>query len=150
MAKAILPVLNVIHPELPETIPRASQLGLIQKCQRAWGWLKGFVKESAEFAGAHILSLVRAHYPLIDLSRLEAGYPQGYTWESATELRAIHMELSANLTRDLKLCGELPPAVQGPIGSPSTTHPATPSFSSRLAGPAVSTSQTVLAPSSSV
>ena len=39
VARAILPVLDVISPELPETVLRAPQLGMIEKRQRAWGWL---------------------------------------------------------------------------------------------------------------
>ena len=34
------------------------------------------MKEAGEYTGAHVLSMVRAHYPLIDLKRLEAGYPK--------------------------------------------------------------------------
>ena len=39
-------------------------------------WLQQFVKDAGEFAGAHILSMVCAHHPLVDLSRLEKGYPK--------------------------------------------------------------------------
>ena len=52
-----------------------AELGLIDKCRKAWEWLQAFVKESAEFTGAHVLGLVRAHYPLIDFAQLEIGYP---------------------------------------------------------------------------
>ena len=48
----------------------------MEKAQHAWGWLQQFVKDAGEYVGAHILSMVRAHYPLIDLSCLEGGYPK--------------------------------------------------------------------------
>jgi hypothetical protein len=32
------------------------------------------MKEAGEFAGAHVLSIVRAHYPLIDFMRFTKGY----------------------------------------------------------------------------
>jgi hypothetical protein len=30
------------------------------------GWLHQFMKEAEEYEGTHVLSMVRAHYPLID------------------------------------------------------------------------------------
>ena len=38
VAKGILPVLNLIDLALAEDVPRTSQLGLIERCQKAWGW----------------------------------------------------------------------------------------------------------------
>jgi hypothetical protein len=35
------------------------------------------VKEAKEFTGTHVLSMVRAHYPLIDFTRFTKGYPKG-------------------------------------------------------------------------
>jgi hypothetical protein len=34
------------------------------------------MKEAREFAGAHVLSMVRAHYPLIDFTLFAKGYPK--------------------------------------------------------------------------
>ena len=75
--KGVAPVLDLISPELPEDQPRAPKLTPVEKAQRAWDWLQQFVKDAGEFAGAHVLSMVRAHYPLVDLSRLERGYLLG-------------------------------------------------------------------------
>lgn len=69
-------VLDLIDPELLATNTRAPPRGVIDKCQRALGWLHQFMKEPGEYAGAHVLSMVRAHYPLIDLA-LGAGVSQG-------------------------------------------------------------------------
>jgi hypothetical protein len=33
------------------------------------------MKEAREFVGAHVLSMVRAHYPLIDFTCFTKGYP---------------------------------------------------------------------------
>lgn len=71
-----MPVLDLLSPELPEGSSRTLPLGLIDKCQRAWGWLQQFVKEAGEYAVVHVLSMVHAHYPLIDFTCLEAGYPK--------------------------------------------------------------------------
>jgi hypothetical protein len=56
---------------------------VLDKCQRALGWLQQFVKEAGEYAGAHVLSMVRAHYPLIDFKRFELGVSQG-GWPKAS------------------------------------------------------------------
>jgi hypothetical protein len=74
--KGVAPVLDLISPELPEDQPHAPRLTPVEKAQQAWGWLQQFVKDTGEFARAHVLSMVRAHYPLVDLSRLERGYPK--------------------------------------------------------------------------
>jgi hypothetical protein len=34
------------------------------------------MKEAGEFVGALVLSMVRAHYPLIDFTRFAKGYPK--------------------------------------------------------------------------
>ena len=69
-------MLDLISPELPEDQPRAPWLTPVEKAQQAWGWLQQFVMDAGEFAEAHVLSMVRAHYPLVDLSWLERGYPR--------------------------------------------------------------------------
>ena len=45
------------------------------------------MKEAREYAGTHVLSMVCAHYPLIDLKRLEARYPKEVNLDKAKELR---------------------------------------------------------------
>jgi hypothetical protein len=66
-------VLDLINPELPMIDTRAPLRGVINKCQRALGWLHQFVKEVREYVGAHVLSMVCTHYPLIDFKHFELG-----------------------------------------------------------------------------
>jgi hypothetical protein len=63
MVVDIKPVLDLIDPELPTPEARGQPFGVLDKRQRALGWLQQFVKEAGEYAGAHVLSMVRAHYP---------------------------------------------------------------------------------------
>ena len=95
------------------------------------------MKEAGEYAGAHVLSMVRAHYPLIDLKRLEAGYPKEVDPDKAEELRVTQLDLSAKIIGDINLCGGATPPVQG---MPSTSQLGAPSVSSQPAKPAVLTS----------
>ena len=95
--KGVAPVLDLISPELPEDQPRASRLTPVEKAQQAWGWLQQFVKDAGEFAGAHVLIMVRAHYPLVDLSRLEMGYPKEVGPQEVDDLRVGLLDRSSQL-----------------------------------------------------
>jgi hypothetical protein len=86
MVGGIMPVLDLIDPELPGTKARALPLGVLDKCQRALEWLHQFVKEAEEYTGTHVLSMVHAHYPLIDFKHLELGYPKEVGSKQADEL----------------------------------------------------------------
>ena len=92
------------------------------------------MKEAGEYVGAHMLSMVRAHYPLIDLKRLEARYPKGVDLDKAKELRATQLDLSAKIIGDINLCGGVTPPIQG---APSTSQLGAPSSLSQPAKPAV-------------
>ena len=41
-----MPVLDLIDPALIEEVPRTPQLGLVDRCRKAWGWFQEFVKEA--------------------------------------------------------------------------------------------------------
>jgi hypothetical protein len=132
MVSGIMPVLNLIDPELPAPEARAQPLGVLDKCQRALGWLQQFMKEAGEYAGAHVLSMVRAHYLLIDFKRFELGYPKEVGPKQADELRIQLLDLLASIMGDINLCGTSSPPGQKPA------------FSSQLLGAAVSTSQSLV------
>jgi hypothetical protein len=69
------------------------------------------MKEGEEYAGAHVLSMVRMHYPLIDFKRFELGYPMEVGPKQAEELRIQLLDLSASMMGDINLCGtSSPPA----------------------------------------
>jgi len=92
--KGVLLVEDLISLELPEDQPRAPRLTPVEKAQQACGWLQQFVKDAGEFTEAHVLSMVRAHYPLVDLSRLERGYPKEVGPKEADDL---HVGMSTPL-----------------------------------------------------
>ena len=143
------PVLDLISPELPEDQPRAPKLTPVEKAQRVWDWLQQFVKDAGEFAGAHVLSMVRAHYPLVDLSQLERGYPKDVGLQEADNLRAGLLDLSSTVIGDINLCGTATPPDQ-----PGSDRSARELSGASIAGdgrstPAVSTSQAPVAPTPS-
>jgi hypothetical protein len=93
MVAGIMPIVDLIDPELLATDTRASPHGVIDKCQRALGWLHQFVKEAREYVGAHVLSMVSMHYPLINFKRFELGYPKEVGLKQADELRIQLLDL---------------------------------------------------------
>jgi hypothetical protein len=62
MEKGITPVLDIIGPDSTEARAEAPKIGMVEKSQKAWGWLQQWTKDVKEYVGAHVLSLVRAHY----------------------------------------------------------------------------------------
>jgi len=144
--KGVAPVLDLISPELPEDQPRAPKLTPVEKAQRAWDWLQQFVKVSGEFAGAHVLSMVRAHYPLVDLYRLERGYPKEVGPQEADDLRVGLLDLSSTVIGNINLCGTATPPDQP--GSDRSGRELSGASMARdgQSTPAVSTSQAPVAP----
>ena len=63
------------------------------------------MKEAGEYTSAHVLSMVHAHYPLINLKRLEAGYLKEVDPDKAKELRMTQLDLSTKIIGDINLCG---------------------------------------------
>jgi hypothetical protein len=65
--------------------------------------------------GAHVLSLVRAHYPLLEIALLEAGYPREVGAEQANELQSEEMKHATAITKDIILCPATAPSIGGTI-----------------------------------
>jgi len=147
--KGAAPVVDLISPELPEDQPRAPRLTPVEKAQQAWGWLQQFVKDTGKFAGAHVLSMVCAHYPLVDLSRLERGYPKEVGPQEADDLHVGLLDLSSTVIGDINLYG-----TSTPLNQPGSDRSARELSGASIARdgrstPAVSTSQTPVAPTPS-
>jgi hypothetical protein len=115
MVKGITPVLDIISPDSTEARAESQKMGLVEKSQKAWGWLQQWTKDIKEYVGAHVLSLVRAHYPLLEIARLEAGYPREIGAEQADELRSEEMKHAAAITKDIIMCPATAPSTGGTI-----------------------------------
>ena len=104
------------------------------------------MKEAGEYTGSHVLSMVHAHYPLIDLKRLEAGYPKEVDPDKVEELRMAQLDLSSKIIGNINLCGGGTAPVQG---TPLTSQLEMPSVANQPMKPEVSTSQALAGPSPS-
>jgi len=93
--------------------------------------------------------MVRAHYPLVDLTRLERGYPKEVGPQEADDLRAGLLDLSSTVIGDINLCGTTtPPDQSGSDRSARELLGASIAEDGRST-PAVSTSQAPVAPTPS-
>ena len=107
------------------------------------------MKDAGEFTGAHVLSMVCAHYPLVDLSRLERGYPKEVGLKEADDLRVGLLDLSSMVIGDINLCGTSSPPNQ--LGSDRSARELSGAAIARdgRSTPTVSTSQAPVAPTPS-
>ena len=65
--------------------------------------------------------MVRAHYPLVDLSRLDRGYPKEVGPKEADDLHISLLDLSSMVMGDINLCGTpTPPISQDQTGRPGS------------------------------
>jgi len=65
--------------------------------------------------------MVRAHYPLVDLSRLERGYPKEVGLREADDLRVGLLDLSSTVIGDINLYGtSTPPTSPDQKGRPGS------------------------------
>jgi hypothetical protein len=138
MAKGIAPVLDIIGPDSIEAGAEAPKIGLVEKSQKAWGWLQQWTNDIKEYVGAHVLSLVHAHYPLLKITRLEAGYPREVRAERADELQLEEMKHAAVITKDIILCLATAPSTGGTIQLYVGQIPVPPSLASSEAQSALS------------
>jgi len=107
------------------------------------------MKYTGEYTRAHVLSMVRAHYPLVDLSRMEGGYPKEVGPREADDLRVGLLDLSSMVIGDINLYETSTTPNQ--LGSERLTREwseASAAGDGRSA-PTVSTSQAPVAPTSS-
>jgi hypothetical protein len=55
---------------------------------------------------AHVLGMVRSHYPRVDLKRLETDVSNNTDQGKAEQLRITLMETVSQMIADVDLCGE--------------------------------------------
>ena len=90
--------------------------------------------------------MVRAHYPVVDLSRLERGYPKEVGPKEAHDLRVGLLELSSIVIGDINLCGTSTPPDQPGSDRSSRELSGVSIAGDGRSTPAVLTSQAPVAP----
>jgi hypothetical protein len=108
MEQGIKPMLDLIGME-PEGAPtdRPAQLeAIVKKCQSSWTCFKQFIRDTGEYVAAHVLCVVRSHYPGVDLKSLETGVFNNTDQGKAKELMITSMETASKMIADVDLCGE--------------------------------------------
>jgi len=93
--------------------------------------------------------MVRAHYPLVDLSRLERGHPKEVGPKEADDVRVSLLDLSSTVIGDINLCGTFVPPSQPSLDRATMEWSESSTAGDGRSAPAVSTSQAPVAPTSS-
>jgi hypothetical protein len=108
MEEEIKPVFDLIGMELEGgPTDRPAQLEVIvEKCQNSWTWFKQYIRDAGEYVAAHVLAVVRSHYPGVDLRRLEASVSSNIDPVKAEQLRTTSQVTAAKMISDVDLYGE--------------------------------------------
>jgi hypothetical protein len=68
--------------------------------------VKQYIHGAGEYVAAHVIGVVRPHYPRVDLKRLETGVSNNTDQRKANQLRITSMETALKMIADVDLCGE--------------------------------------------
>jgi hypothetical protein len=108
MEEGIKPVLDLVGME-PEEGPADQSIqpdAIVKRYQSSWACFKQYIRDAGEYVAAHVLAVVRSHYPEVDLRRLEAGVSSNTDLVKAEQLRATSQATAAKMISDVDLCSE--------------------------------------------
>jgi hypothetical protein len=90
--------------EQPDAAGRpACPYTIVEKYRNSLSAFKQYVRDACEYVGAHILGVVRSHYPGVDLRRLAAGVSAKTSEEQAEDLRDSSRETAKAMISDVNL-----------------------------------------------
>jgi hypothetical protein len=106
MEQGITPVLDLIGAEAAQPTEAGRPVhpyAVVERCRSSLSAFKQYVGEACEYVGAHILGVVRSHYPGIDLRWLAAGVAANTSEEQAEDLRDSSLETAKTMVADVNL-----------------------------------------------
>ena len=106
MEQGITPILDLIglEPEQPDAAGRPARPDtIIDRCRNSLSAFKQYIEDAYEYVGAHVLGVVRSHYPNVDLWRLAAGVSSNTSEQRAEELRESSRETVRAMIADVNL-----------------------------------------------
>jgi hypothetical protein len=87
----------------PKEAPTDRPEAIIEKCHSSWTWFKQYICDAGEYVAAHVLGMVRSHYPGVDLKRLETSVSSNTDCRKAEQLRTTSMETTSKMIADVDL-----------------------------------------------
>ena len=105
---AIKPVLDCVDLE-PATQPdgrRQCSDTIILRCKAAWENFKIFNHDAITTIATHVLTVVRSHYPTIDLQSIGGGFTEGLSDAETQQLEDEVEDAVKHLASDIDLFGE--------------------------------------------
>ena len=82
---------------------RPQEAAFLQNCGCAGEYFKNFVKQAVEIAAIHVLSMVRSHYPSVNVEAVAAGYAPGTSETRMEELSTEVAPAAKRLASDVEL-----------------------------------------------
>ena len=106
---AIKPVLDCVDLEpSPQPDGRRQCLDtIIQRCKAAWDNFKSFNRDAIVSVATHVLTVVRSHYPAIDLQAIGGGFIEGLDEAETQQLEDEVEDAAKKLASDIDLFGEM-------------------------------------------
>ena len=108
VVSAIKPVLDCVDLE-PTTQRDGRQQHsdiIIQRCKAAWENFKTFYHDAITTVATHVLTVVRSHYPTIDLQSIGGGFAEGLSDVGTQQLEDEVEDAAKMLAGDIDLFGE--------------------------------------------
>ena len=104
----ITPILQLVDLDMAvQPVGRAAdQDFVIDRCSAAWGNFKEYNRDAVAAAVTHALSVVRSHYPSIDLQAIGAGFAEGKTEAEIQQLEVEVEDAAKKLAGDVDLFNE--------------------------------------------
>ena len=104
----IKPVVDCVDLE-PATRPdnrRQRSDTIIQRCKAVWENFKSFNRDAIVSVATHVLTVVRSHYPAIDLQSIGGGFAEGLSDVETQQLEDEVEGATKKLVGDIDLFGE--------------------------------------------
>ena len=105
---AIKPVLDCVdlEPAAQHNDRRQRPNTIIQRCKAAWENFKTFNRDAIMTVATHVLTVVRSHYPTIDLQSIGGGFTEGLSNPETQQLEDEVEDAAKKLAGDIDLFGE--------------------------------------------
>ena len=106
---AIKPVLDCVNLETTAQHDDRCQRPdtIIQRCKAAWENFKTFNHGAITTVATHVLTVVRSHYPTIDLQSIGGGFVEGLDDAGTQQLEDEVEDVAKMLAGDIDLFGEI-------------------------------------------
>lgn len=107
MVAGVKPLLDCVDMEVAPNDWPPRPNAIIDRCKAAWENFKSFNRDAAVSVATHVLTVVRSHYPAINLQAIGAGFARGMSVTEEEQLSDVVEDAAKKLADDVDLFGEM-------------------------------------------